>query len=899
MKRTIEGIVNIGKSNHGSLGQVKQEDDLILKLTLFDNGLEFDATGQVVKIYAQRNNKTILEQSDNITINKNLVIINLKNSFVSLSGLVKFELELKDSSGISTTSDFFLTVNSKIGTAEALEATNEIASLEKLKNDFKSSSDKCIDDFKNNSSKSISYFEGESKVILDNVRKDYESLQHIIINENQAANLQHQINVLRSRTYNALDYGVTGDGITNDQPKLQELINLIHDNGGGILYCPKGTYVLNSQMNWLSNVSLYGDGVGQTIFKTVYNGGTFGLKLSAIGWDTNRKPFAYGTAENPFLNCHFRDFEIDGSGVVSTGGHYSVGIKGMFLQYMINCSVQNIYVHDTIATGIGIDFLDKTFINNVVAKNCGRGYGIMSGGSLGGAGIGIGTGYLQDENLIISNCQAIGCGSNGIFIEHQNLFDSNNQGFDAEGVIITDCIVKDNRNNGIGVRGAKKVIVSNNLLYRNKDGIKVYTLDANDIKIINNISKENTNSDFATDCKLDGLYLENNTFSGRISFKPTVGSKNIYICNNIDIGFIEIPGKSLIDNIVIKNNIFCETDNFAIAFSNLDGQYPLSNLVIEGNVFRQNGVSPGTSNTIASIQLIGSFNKCVVCNNVFEPITTEEAGKMHKNIFITLYGDSNDISVRGNKSSNGNEVTYNLNTRTFKLNNCYFDFIDKVGKLQQIGASNNINDGSFAVIPKNAYKTSLLNMINTNSFELTFGQIPNCHIFHQLGDDNKNWYLSFNNNVFTLSGNGTGTSYSCTFTVDKSYKFYKLSFINDELILKASDDNISFTDFFPNGTLNASNIISSLTVGNGDTIIFGEFKNNAINMARTIRNCTLEQPIIIYKSNTKTINYTNNLIAKYVWNNFGANTDLLDIRSGYNAKVLGNNCLKQIETKQY
>ena len=311
--------------------------------------------------------------------------------------------------------------------------------------------------------------------------------------------------------YNVKEYGAVGDGVTDDSKAFNDLILSVYNDGGGVIYIPKGTYALISDSIYLlSNISFVGDGISKSILKPIYNGATFNKRFSAI--DMNTKDISpynlYGGDgeeghKKLFENCIFKDFEIDGSGVVSTDNKYGVGLKGIFAYYMKNCLFEDLYIHDTIATGLGVDCLDKTFIRNIVVNNCGYGYGTYTGGTLGGAGIGIGTGYLANENFIITDCIATNCGSNGIFVEHQKLFaQDSNDGYDAEGSVITNCICRDNRNNGIGIRGGKKIRVTNNTVYNNDYGISLNTINAYSVLINNNIIKNNTTEDFYID-KID------------------------------------------------------------------------------------------------------------------------------------------------------------------------------------------------------------------------------------------------------------------------------------------------------------------------------------------------------------------------------------------------------------
>lgn len=109
----------------------------------------------------------------------------------------------------------------------------------------------------------------------------------------------------------------------------------------------------------------------------------------------------------------------------------------------------------TTATAMGIDFIDRVVIDNVSCIDCGR---TFTGTEAGTSGIGIGTAGWENENFIITNCTCDGCGQYGIFIENQGIFFESNVPY-AKGCIISNCIVRNGINKGIGIRGGQNVTV--------------------------------------------------------------------------------------------------------------------------------------------------------------------------------------------------------------------------------------------------------------------------------------------------------------------------------------------------------------------------------------------------------------------------------------------------------
>ncbi|WP_326822527.1 right-handed parallel beta-helix repeat-containing protein [Streptosporangium sp. NBC_01756] len=252
--------------------------------------------------------------------------------------------------------------------------------------------------------------------------------------------------------YNARDHGLTGDGVTNDQPALAELVDMAGeacaaDGRARVVHCPPGVYsIRDAGTVWRSGVSLIGAGPGVTRFV-----------LSNSGNRTDPTPLAFFTAiqhgagpGNHLADCTFADFEIDGSDVALE--EYDVLAKGLGLQYVLRGRFRGLYIHHTAASGLGCDFLQDSVVESVIAVGCGR---LDSGEQIGGAGLGIGIGgWGAVERLTITGCTAVGNGTNGIFLELQD-----RRWTPPRGIRITNCHAEDNRY-GISDWGADGLIVA-------------------------------------------------------------------------------------------------------------------------------------------------------------------------------------------------------------------------------------------------------------------------------------------------------------------------------------------------------------------------------------------------------------------------------------------------------
>ncbi|WP_432988261.1 right-handed parallel beta-helix repeat-containing protein [Dactylosporangium sp. CA-233914] len=260
---------------------------------------------------------------------------------------------------------------------------------------------------------------------------------------------------------NAREHGLAGDGVTNDQPALQRLVDSC--GPGEVIYCPAGTYAIRDAGTvWRTGVSLIGEGPAATRFV-----------LSNPGAPTTPVPLVFRTvlqhgaaAERPVADVTFAGFEIDGAQLTLPA--YDVLAKGLGMQYVLRGSFRDLYIHDTPATGFGCDFLQDSTVERVVAVHCGR---LDSGWEKGGAGIGIGVGgWGAIERLTVSECVTRHNGTNGIFVELQDAAwtpprgirilgchaEANKYGISdwgADGLLVSGCTMIDNDTAGFDVSG--------------------------------------------------------------------------------------------------------------------------------------------------------------------------------------------------------------------------------------------------------------------------------------------------------------------------------------------------------------------------------------------------------------------------------------------------------------
>lgn len=271
-----------------------------------------------------------------------------------------------------------------------------------------------------------------------------------------------------------------------------------------------GYFRINTSVKWRSGVSM----------KSAHHaaGGlrVYTVDTPAIRWNVSIDGATNGTA---LTDCVFENFELDCSNQTLSGS-YTVACKGFVIQYMKRSHFRGLYVHDSHATGIGVDFLQdgSSIVGNIVER-CGRSHSSTSPstGAGGGAGIGIGTANTSnDEELLIANNTVIGNGngttantSYGIFLESQ----AGSQSSATSGIRIVNNYVSDCQG-GIGDAGSRRTLIANNQVTR---------------------------------CTYAGISVDGGTIgSGHPGYDNTVMGNNIYSCNapGILYGYLNAGGKT-------------------------------------------------------------------------------------------------------------------------------------------------------------------------------------------------------------------------------------------------------------------------------------------------------------------------------------------------------------------
>lgn len=355
----------------------------------------------------------------------------------------------------------------------------------------------------------------------------------------------------------------------------------------------KGGYLIKSHLNVISNIDVQGMGYGNTIIYPVGSG------TSAIPFATFQAAFGK-VPDSTVYNINFRNFELNGIGL--TDSAYTSTSKGFNISPVTNMLIENIYVHNYPATGIGTDFLTNYNIVNNISNDNGRQY-LEFGATAGGAGIGIGTSLLAYENGNTTGNTTNGNGSHGIFYEAQSTPKS-------RGMRVYDNTAMFNNISGIADLGQDGMVIDNNLMAYNTVGLSV--------------GRPTPRSTFA----LNGQYTGNRIISnkagaimvsqaGGINFTDNTVTQDSTIASfSVGVKFTLMSTGTPKELRFSRNNISYYKDNFIL--SDTTGSLLFNTVEINNNIIYNGGQSTSVNSPGISIPSTHINKLSMVGNLVYD-----------------------------------------------------------------------------------------------------------------------------------------------------------------------------------------------------------------------------------------------------------------------------------------
>lgn len=160
--------------------------------------------------------------------------------------------------------------------------------------------------------------------------------------------------------FDVTSYGAVGDGTTDDRAAIQSAIDACEAAGGGVVYFPRGTYLLDSAHPIVTNVSLLIDDDYVTL-----EGEGRGLSIVKLG-DNHAIALINFQAT---LGGGVQNLEINGNRQNQTGNGHAIRSGDS----VTSLTLRNLYIHDIASYGIGLQFgtMKDVLIENVLIEDTG------------------------------------------------------------------------------------------------------------------------------------------------------------------------------------------------------------------------------------------------------------------------------------------------------------------------------------------------------------------------------------------------------------------------------------------------------------------------------------------------------------------------------------------------
>jgi len=326
---------------------------------------------------------------------------------------------------------------------------------------------------------------------------------------------------------NVLDYGATGDGVTDDTVAIQAAITAVNAEGGGIVYIPVGTYIVGA-LTMKTKVRIVGDGPSSTFLKSSHTGDGL-MMVSPI----NASNAVYTSVENlQLLNTNINNV---GAGYDDIGGSFVnlfnvivYGFKyGIVLDQTELATIRQCQLGNQLSGGAGIWLVSGadhtpgalgTFTNRITIQECQFNEGVAV------YGIADDGGYVHS----ITNNNFNGCLTHIRYAGCINLSIQDNEFESAASAPITSnstSLVL-----GAGVGASQNVYIANNAIIPSiSNSCIIINAASNPLTLINNFLGNSTPAK-VTGLNLVGQFIELGNINGgggaSYSGNPTIQFRN-------------------------------------------------------------------------------------------------------------------------------------------------------------------------------------------------------------------------------------------------------------------------------------------------------------------------------------------------------------------------------------
>lgn len=480
--------------------------------------------------------------------------------------------------------------------------------------------------------------------------------------------------MINGATFNVLDYGVTGNGSTDDTDAIQALLRTA--SGNGAVFFPAGTYMVRTNEVLAGNVLQRGIQIPSNSELILDNDAI----IQAI---TNTDDVYNILSIFRTSNVTIRGGTINGD-LASHAGSLTKNGVGLRIQHGTNVTVYDTVFSNTITDGVSILYdyqsLSRPNSENVFLYNVSAIDNYRNGVSV----IGLDNGGIFGGKFTGSNLGGIDIEPNGVTAI--TLTPSEVKNFTVSGVIAS------NNNSGI-------------VVYAN--GTSPDQGIINGVSLTDNNLENNVTSDIYV-FQADDVIISNNKTNGGASIGAICidSSKKIIVANNdvrnsssFGIRVLTVTSSRLVDGVTISGNVI---DSSAGAGLYVDGTFsPFNNIVITDNIITKNG-NDGMS--------LNKMDRGIISNNVVYD-NSQNTDNSKDNILLQSCSNSQISNNNLYRGAGAKQTRYGINILSLSTDNLVIDNI-----LYESGKTSSISDaGTRTTVSRNLIGQSELN----GSFTLT------------------------------------------------------------------------------------------------------------------------------------------------------------------------------------
>lgn len=177
MKRIVNIDLDMRYTDYLNKFEVKQLDDIVLKINMFNDNESMDITDQTIELFVGGNNEAH-SQTENITTNGNQINIDLDRNLIGKTGQALAEVRFTSSEGTSTSTTFLFAIVESIGEGATIPGNIEgfVEKYNRLIRELQEYSESSISDVRNQSNASIKEIEKNAKKANDEVKTTFDTV---------------------------------------------------------------------------------------------------------------------------------------------------------------------------------------------------------------------------------------------------------------------------------------------------------------------------------------------------------------------------------------------------------------------------------------------------------------------------------------------------------------------------------------------------------------------------------------------------------------------------------------------------------------------------------------------------------------------------------------------------